>query len=64
MWIAKNGQMISDKAKEAFDLMWEVYTMCDQDDTKFREFLMNDYKWTFEQVEEILPRIKHISEYL
>ena len=64
MWIAKNGRLIEDKAKQAFEIVWNIYVNLKKNDTEFINYMLEYSDWELEEIIDMIPKIVELNEIL
>ena len=64
MWITKNGVVIEDSQKTAFEITKKIYTICQEDDEAFKRFLITSQNATEEVAEQLLEVFKKMKEFV
>ncbi len=64
MWITKNGIIIEDSQKAAFEITKEIYTVCQEDDQAFKRFLITAQSADSESAEKILEVFKKLRDFI
>lgn len=62
MYVAKNGALIEDSQKQAFDFISQVYKICNRKDEMFIKVMNAKFPGEEEKVEEMLEMIKKLEE--
>ncbi len=64
MWISKNGTIIEDSQKAAFEITKRIYTACQEDDQAFKRFLITAQNADLESAEKILEIFKKLRDFI
>ena len=64
MWISKNGAIIEDSQKYAFEITKEIYRYCEENDEEFKKYLVTKQKANIETASQILEIFKKLKEFI